>query len=82
MEFLLFNWFTTDDDFSPFSFALTIYIMIIISNSHRFTKIEVDPQVKTPDGKYYDVLFIGTGIVDYSLRLMTIIRMKFISSNR
>lgn len=27
---------------------------------HRFTKIEVDPQVKTPEGKYYDVLFIGT----------------------
>ena len=21
----------------------------------------MDPQVKTPDGKYYDVLFIGTG---------------------
>ena len=30
-------------------------------HSHRFTKIEVDPQVKTPEGKYYDVLFIGTG---------------------
>ena len=30
--------------------------------SHRFTKIEVDPQVKTPEGKYYDVLFIGTGM--------------------
>jgi len=27
---------------------------------HRFTRIEVDPQVKTPEGKYYDVLFIGT----------------------
>jgi hypothetical protein len=33
-----------------------------LSSSHRFTKIEVDPQVKTPEGKYYDVLFIGTGM--------------------
>lgn len=29
--------------------------------SYRFTQIAVDPQVKTPGGKAYDVLFIGTG---------------------
>jgi hypothetical protein len=29
--------------------------------SYRFTEIAVDPQIKTPDGKTYDVLFIGTG---------------------
>lgn len=28
--------------------------------SYRFTQIAVDPQVKTPGGKTYDVLFIGT----------------------
>ena len=28
--------------------------------SYRFTQITVDPQVKTPGGKTYDVLFIGT----------------------
>ncbi len=38
-----------------------IFFLFLPSYSHRFTKIEVDPQVKTPDGKYYDVLFIGTG---------------------
>ena len=31
------------------------------SFSYRFTQIAVDPQVKTPGGKSYDVLFIGTG---------------------
>lgn len=30
-------------------------------SSYRFTQIAVDPQVKTPGGKAYDVLFIGTG---------------------
>lgn len=30
-------------------------------SSYRFTQIAVDPQVKTPGGKTYDVLFIGTG---------------------
>lgn len=29
--------------------------------SYRFTQIAVDPQVKVPGGKAYDVLFIGTG---------------------
>ena len=28
---------------------------------YRFTQIAVDPQIKTPGGKAYDVLFIGTG---------------------
>lgn len=30
------------------------------SCSYRFTQIAVDPQVKVPGGKTYDVLFIGT----------------------
>jgi len=32
-----------------------------IAFSYRFTQIAVDPQVKVPGGKTYDVLFIGTG---------------------
>jgi len=32
----------------------------LIYFSYRFTQIAVDPQVKTLDGKAYDVLFIGT----------------------
>uniref|UniRef100_T1JFQ1 Semaphorin-1A n=1 Tax=Strigamia maritima TaxID=126957 RepID=T1JFQ1_STRMM len=35
-------------------------IAIRTSLKSRFTQIAVDPQVKTPDGKTYDVLFIGT----------------------
>ncbi|PNF31376.1 Semaphorin-1A [Cryptotermes secundus] len=35
-------------------------LLIRISLQYRFTKIAVDQQVKTPDGKAYDVLFIGT----------------------
>lgn len=31
------------------------------SYSGRFTSIAVDAQVRTPDGKAYDVLFVGTG---------------------
>lgn len=36
-------------------------LQIRISLQYRFSKIAVDQQVKTPDGKAYDVLFIGTG---------------------
>ena len=39
-----------------------LLLLLLVPYSHRFTKIEVDPQVKTPEGKYYDVLFIGTGM--------------------
>lgn len=28
---------------------------------YRFTQIAVDPQIKTPGGKTYDVIFVGTG---------------------
>nr|CAD7392156.1 unnamed protein product [Timema cristinae] len=35
-------------------------IIVRISLQYRFTKIAVDQQVKTSDGKAYDVLFIGT----------------------
>ncbi|XP_011869172.1 PREDICTED: semaphorin-1A isoform X3 [Vollenhovia emeryi] len=35
-------------------------IVIRTSFHYRFTQIAVDPQVKTPGGKTYDVLFIGT----------------------
>lgn len=34
--------------------------MVPSITSYRFTQIAVDPQVKTPGGKTYDVLFIGT----------------------
>ncbi|KMQ96434.1 semaphorin-1a [Lasius niger] len=34
--------------------------MFLSDLSYRFTQIAVDPQVKTPGGKTYDVLFIGT----------------------
>lgn len=34
--------------------------MVSTISSYRFTQIAVDPQVKTPGGKTYDVLFIGT----------------------
>ncbi|GLH02989.1 Semaphorin-1A [Gryllus bimaculatus] len=35
-------------------------IVIRTSFHYRFTQIAVDPQIKTPGGKPYDVLFIGT----------------------
>lgn len=35
-------------------------IVIRTSFHYRFTQIAVDPQIKTPGGKTYDVLFIGT----------------------
>ena len=35
-------------------------VLIRISSQYRFTKVAVDPQVRTPDGRAYDVLFIGT----------------------
>ncbi|XP_067002986.1 semaphorin-1A [Anabrus simplex] len=35
-------------------------VVIRTSFHYRFTQIAVDPQIKTPGGKPYDVLFIGT----------------------
>uniref|UniRef100_A0A8D8ZYR5 Semaphorin-1A n=4 Tax=Cacopsylla melanoneura TaxID=428564 RepID=A0A8D8ZYR5_9HEMI len=35
-------------------------ILIETSTNYRFTQIAVDPQIKTPSGKLYDVIFIGT----------------------
>ncbi|CAB3366769.1 Hypothetical predicted protein [Cloeon dipterum] len=35
-------------------------IVTQVTSNYRFTQIAVDPQVKTPGGKAYDVLFIGT----------------------
>ncbi|KAI5709727.1 hypothetical protein M8J75_002787 [Diaphorina citri] len=35
-------------------------IIIKTSTNYRFTQIAVDPQIKTPSGKVYDVIFIGT----------------------
>lgn len=35
-------------------------VLIRISSQYRFSMIAVDPQVRTPDGRAYDVLFIGT----------------------
>lgn len=36
-------------------------VFLFSSYSGRFTAIAVDPQVQTPQNKYYDVLYIGTG---------------------
>lgn len=32
-----------------------------LQSRYRFTQIAVDPQIKTPGGKTYDVIFVGTG---------------------
>lgn len=55
--------------FTIFTHTHIIYIipiyMLFFKNSYRFTVIAVDPQVTAIDGKTYDVLFIGTGILYY-----------------
>ena len=45
-----------DDNVLPFFGAPMVIRTGIVS---RFTVIAVDPQVKTTDGKAYDVLFVG-----------------------
>uniref|UniRef100_A0A182MH20 Semaphorin-1A n=1 Tax=Anopheles culicifacies TaxID=139723 RepID=A0A182MH20_9DIPT len=35
-------------------------ILTRVSTMYRFTAIAVDPQIKTPGGKTYDVIFVGT----------------------
>lgn len=35
-------------------------ILIRTSTIYRFTQVAVDPQIKTPGGKTYDVIFVGT----------------------
>lgn len=40
--------------------------LAIVSNfRYKFTYIAVDPQIKTPGGKTYDVIFVGTGEYHY-----------------
>lgn len=39
----------------------SIAIMFAASCRYRFTQIVADAQIKTPGGKTYDVLFVGTG---------------------
>lgn len=36
-------------------------IFELFTYRYRFTQITVDPQIKTPGGKTYDVIFVGTG---------------------
>ncbi|XP_042210654.1 semaphorin-1A-like isoform X2 [Homarus americanus] len=48
------------DEAVPAFFGKPIIISTSFHYSGRFTSIAVDPQVRTPDGKAYDVLFIGT----------------------
>ncbi|XP_077284317.1 semaphorin 1a isoform X2 [Arctopsyche grandis] len=50
------------DESVPSFFGEPIVVISALSSpfSYRFTQISVDPQVKTPGGKTYDVLFIGT----------------------
>jgi len=38
------------------------YLFIVPLRSYRFTQIAVDAQIKTPGGKTYDVIFVGTGV--------------------
>lgn len=46
--------------FQIFFFFFYSFLRTNRGYSYRFTQIAVDPQVKTPGGKTYDVLFIGT----------------------
>lgn len=55
--------------YNPFlpsiSFSI-LYLMfsfrsLSLPHSYRFTQIAVDAQIKTPGGKTYDVIFVGTG---------------------
>ncbi|XP_076053695.1 semaphorin 1a [Oratosquilla oratoria] len=48
------------DEAVPAFFGQPILIRTSFHYSGRFTSIAVDQQVRTPDGKTYDVLFIGT----------------------
>ncbi|XP_064109878.1 semaphorin-1A-like isoform X1 [Macrobrachium nipponense] len=48
------------DEAVPAFFGRPILISTSFHYSGRFTSIAVDPQVRTPDSKAYDVLFIGT----------------------
>lgn len=48
------------DEAVPAFFGQPIIISTSFHYSGRFTSIAVDAQVRTPDGKSYDVLFIGT----------------------
>lgn len=47
--------------------------------SYRFTQIVVDAQIKTPGGKTYDVIFVGTGESIYIFQWSVI---KLISKQR
>jgi hypothetical protein len=42
-------------------FSFLSFLFNSPKNKYRFTKIAVDAQVKTTNGRAYDVLFIGTG---------------------
>uniref|UniRef100_A0A6A7FXT6 Semaphorin-1A n=3 Tax=Hirondellea gigas TaxID=1518452 RepID=A0A6A7FXT6_9CRUS len=48
------------DEAVPAFFGKPVLIRTATHYSGRFSSIAVDPQVYTPDGKNYDVLFIGT----------------------
>ena len=58
-------------------------ILIQTSFQFRLTQIAVDWQVQAADGRFYDVLFIGTGTVNIHLALaigyvrMVILQYKF-----
>lgn len=36
-------------------------ILVRVSLQYRFTSITVDPQVKTSNNQYFDILYVGTG---------------------
>ena len=49
--------------FAHYKFLEILLISVLIYKNHRyrFTQIAVDPQIKTPGGRTYDVIFVGTG---------------------
>lgn len=40
---------------------VSVFFFLFNHSSYRFTQIVVDAQIKTPGGKTYDVIFVGTG---------------------
>lgn len=40
--------------------TFTVVLLLSLCR-YRFTQIAVDAQIKTPGGKTYDVIFVGTG---------------------
>lgn len=53
--------------------AKTTFLLLFPFYSYRFTQIVVDAQIKTPGGKTYDVIFVGTGKSSPYIRITKLI---------